>query len=172
MARITVPTVQLGAPVGVAWAFVRFVRRLAIAAVIAVAFLAAVLARGGYSAADAVLTVLLLGPPAILLFFAQGLAKLIALPERLLRMPAESGQRLEELTRLADDVRTSRRPNGVPSLLWRLRGTLGSFRDLAGVALTMRVLAPASLGLTAVAALICVVLTCAGVIALVVLATA
>jgi hypothetical protein len=171
MARITVPTFQYGAPVGFAWAFVRFVRRLAFAAVIGVAFLAAVLGRGGYSAADAVLTVLLLGPPAILLFFAQGLAKLIALPERLLRMPGESGQRLDELTRLAGQMRTGR-PSGVPSLLWRLRGTLGSFRDLAGVTLTLRVLAPAFLGLTAVAALLCVVLTCAGVIALVVLAIA
>ena len=158
MARITVPTVQLGAPVGFVWAFVRFVRRLGFAAVIGVAFLAAVLARGGYSAADAVLTVLLLGPPAILLFFAQGLAKLIALPERLMRLPGESGQRLEELTRLAGEVRTGR-PSGVPSLLWRLRGTLGSFRDLAGLAVTMRVLAPAFLGLTAIAALLCVVLT-------------
>jgi hypothetical protein len=57
-------------------------------------------------------------------------------------------------------------------MLWRLRGTLGSFRDLAGVALPMRVLAPPFLGLTAVAALLCIVLTCVGVIALVVLAIA
>ena len=138
---------------------------------IGVALLAAVLARGGYSAADAVITVLLLVPPAILLFFAQGLAELIALPERLRRMPGEGGQRLEELTRLAGQVRTTRL-GGVPSLLWRLRGTLGSFRDLAGVALPLRVLAPPFLGLTAVAALLCIVLTCAGVIALVVLAIA
>lgn len=170
MPRITVPTVQFSAPVGFAWAFVRFVRRLAVAAIIGVAFLAAVLARGGYSAADAFLTVLLLGPPAILLFFAQGLARLIALPERLVRMPGESGRRLE-LTRVAGEVRTGR-PTGVPSLLWRLRSTLGSFRDLAGVTLTIRVLTPAFLGVAAVAALLCVVLTCIGVIALVVFAIA
>jgi hypothetical protein len=169
MARITVSTVQLAALAGFLRGFVRFVRRLAFAAVIGVALLAAVLARGGYSAADAVITVLLLVPPAILLFFAQGLAELIALPERLRRMPGEGGQRLEELTRLAGQVRTTRL-SGVPSMLWRLRGTLGSFRDLAGVALPLRVLAPPFLGLTAVAALLCIVLTCAGVIALVVLA--
>ena len=171
MARITVSTVQLSALAGFLRGLVRFVRRLAFAAVIGVALLAAVLARGGYSVADAVITVLLLVPPAILLFFAQGLAELIALPERLRRMPGEGGQRLEELTRLAGQVRTTRL-SGVPSMLWRLRGTLGSFRDLAGVALPLRVLAPPFLGLTAVAALLCIVLTCAGVIALVVLALA
>jgi len=171
MARITVSTVQLGALAGFLRGFVRFVRRLAFAAVVGVALLAAVLARGGYSAVDAVITIVLLAPPAILLFFAQGLAELIALPERLRRMPGEGGQQLEELTRLAGEVRTTRL-SGVPSMLWRLRGTLGSFRDLAGVALPVRVLAPPFLGLTAVATLFCVVLTCVGVIALVILAIA
>ncbi len=147
---------------------VRILRRLTLAAVIGVALLAAVLARGGFSAADAVITVLLLVPPAILIFFAQGLAELIALPERLRRLPGEGAQRLEELTRLAGEARTIRLP-GLPFLLWRLRGTLGSFRDLAGIALPLRVLAPPFLGLTAIAALLCVVLAGAGVIALLVL---
>jgi hypothetical protein len=171
MARITVSTVQLGALAGFLRGFVRFVRRLAFAAVIGVALLAAVLARGGYSALDAVITAVLLAPPAIALFFAQGVAELITLPERLRRMPGEGGQRLQELTRLAGEMRTTRL-SGVPSMLWRLRGTLGSFRDLAGVALPVRVLAPPFLALAAVAALLCVVLTCVGVIALVVLAIA
>lgn len=168
MARITVTTTQLAALAGVVRAFVRFVRRLAFAAVCGVALLAAVLARGDFSVADAVITVLLLAPPAILLFFAQGLAELTALPERLKRMPGEGGQRLEELTRLAGEARTAPL-RSVPSMLWRLRGTLGSLRDLAGVALPLRVLAPPFLGLTVLAALLCVVLTGAGVIAVVVL---
>lgn len=159
---------QLGALAAFVRGLVRLVRRLAFAAVIGVAVLAAVLARGGFSAADALVTALLLAPPAILLFFAQGLAELIALPERLRRMPGDGGQRLEELTRLAGEARTTRL-SGMPSMLWRLRGPLGSFRDLAGVALPMRVLAPPFLGLTAIAALLCVVLTGAGVIALLVL---
>jgi hypothetical protein len=171
MAQITISTIQLGALAGFLRGFVRFVRRLAFTAVIGVALLAAVLARGGYSAADAVVTVLFLAPPAILLFFAQGLAELIALPERLRRMPGEGGQRLEELTRLAGEARTTRL-YGVPSMLWRLRGTLGSLRDVAGVALPLRVLTPPFLGLTLIAALLCVALTCVGLIALIVLAIA
>jgi len=171
MARITVSTIQLGALAGFVRGFVRFVRRLAFAAVVGVAVLAAVLARGGYSTADAIITVLLLAPPAILLFFAQGLAELIVFPERLGRMPGEGVQRLAELTRRAGEARTTRL-RGVPSMLWRLRGTLGALRDVAGVTLPMRVLTPLFLGLTLIAALLCVVLTCAGAIALIVLAIA
>jgi len=169
VARIAVSTTQLGALAIFVRGFVRLLRRLAFAAVIGVALLAAVLARGGFSAGDAVVTVLLLAPPAILLFFAQGLAELIALPERLRRMPGEGAQQLEALTRLAGEARTARL-RSVPSMLWRLRGTLSSFRDLAGVALPMRVLAPPFLGLTTIAAPLCVVLAGAGVIALLVLA--
>lgn len=169
MARIAVSTTQLGALAVFVRGFVRLLRRLSFAAVIGVALLAAVLARGGFSAADAVVTVLLLAPPGILLLFAQGLAELIALPERLRRMPGEGGQRLDELTRLAGEARSASL-RSAPGMLWRLRGTLGSFRDLAGVALPMRVLAPPFLGLTAIAALLCVVLAGAGAIALFVLA--
>ena len=171
MAQITISTTQLSALAGFVRGFVRLVRRLAFAAVIGVALLAAVLARGGFSAGDAFLTALLLAPPAILLFFAQGVAELIALPERLRRMPGEGGQRLQELTRLAGEARRTSL-TGVPSLLWRLRGTLGSLRDVAGMALPLRALTPPFLGLTAVATLFCVVLTGVGVIALVFLAFA
>lgn len=170
MPRIEVSTTQLSAVAGFVRQVVRLVRRLAFTAVIGVALLAAVLARGGFSIADAVVTVLLLASPAILLFFAQGLAELVALPERLRRAPGEGGQRLEELARLAGAVRTARL-RGVPSMVWRLRGTLRSFRELAGVALPLRVLAPPFLGLTAIAALLCVVLAGVGIAALLVLAT-
>lgn len=171
MAQITISTTQLSSLAGVVRGFVRLVRRLAFAALIGVALLAAVLARGTFSAGDAVVTGLLLAPSAILLVFAQGVAELIALPERLRRMPGDGEQRLQELTRLAGEARTTRL-SGMPSMLWRLRGTLGSFRDLAGVALPMRVLAPPFLGLTAIAALLCVVLIGGGAIALVILAIA
>jgi hypothetical protein len=171
MAQITVSTTQLSALAGFVRVFVRFVRRLAFAGAIGVSLLAAVLARGGFSVAEAVVIALLLAPPAILLFFAQGVAELIALPERLRRMPGEGGQRLQELTRLAGEARTARL-RSVPSMLWRLRGTLGSLRDVAGVALPMRVLTPPFLGLTTIAALFCVILIGVGLIALVVLAIA
>jgi hypothetical protein len=169
MAQITVSTTQLSALAGFLRGLVRLARRLALAAVIGVALLAAVLARGEFSAADGVLTALLLGAPAILLFFAQGVTELIALPERLRRLPGEGGQRLQELTRLAGEARRARL-TVLPSVLWRLRGTVGSLRDVAGLALPLRVLTPPFLGLTVVAALLCVVLTGVGVIALVILA--
>jgi hypothetical protein len=171
MPQITVSTTQLSSLAGFVRGFVRLVRRLAFAAVIGVALLAAVFARGGFSTGDAVLTVILLTPPAILLFFAQGVAELIALPERLRRMPGEGGQRLQELTKLAGEARRTRL-TGLPPMLWRLRGTLGSLRDVAGMALPLRVLTPPFLGLTAIATLLCVVLTGVGVIALVLLAFA
>ena len=169
MPQITVSTAQLSALAGFLRGFVRLVKRLAFAAVIGVALLAAVLARGGFSSGDATLTVLLLAPPAMLLFFAQGVAELIAVPERLRRLPGEGGQRLQELTQVAGAAQRTRL-TGLPSLLWRLRGTVGSVRDLAGVALPFRVLTPTFLGLTAIAALLCVVLTGVGVVALLSLA--
>jgi hypothetical protein len=169
MAQITVSTSQLGALAGFVRGLVRLVRRLALAAVIGVALLAAALARDGITVGDAIVTALLLAPPAILLFFAQGVAELIALPDRLRRMPGEGGQRLQELTQFAGEARRARL-SGMPSMLWRLRGTVGSFRDLAGVALPLRVLTPPFLGLTALAMLLCLVLTGVGLIALVVLA--
>lgn len=169
MTQIRVSTTQLSALSGVVRRIVRFIRRLALVAIAGVAAVAAVLARGEFSAGDAVITVLLLAPPTILLIFAQGLREVLALPERLRKIPGEGQEQLAELSRLAGDARTTR-ARGVPLLLWRLRGSLGSLRDVAGLALPLRVFTPGFLGLTAVAALFCVVLAGAGVVALLVLA--
>lgn len=151
--------------------FVRLLRRLALAGALGAGALALVLGRDGFEALDAVLTAVLLAPSAIVLFFAQGVRELLALPERLRNVPGESGQRLAELTRLAGEARTTR-ASGVPRLLWRLRGTIGSLRDIVGIALPVRVLTPGFLGLSALAALGCVALAGTGLIALLVLALA
>lgn len=150
---------------GVVW----FVRRLALVGLLGVAAIAALLARGGFSAIDAVLTILLLAPPAILLLLAQGVRELLSLPERLRRMPSEGQERIAELTRLAGQARTTG-VRGMPLLLWRLRGSAGSLRDVAGLAVPLRVLTPGFLGLALVAALACVLLAGVGLIALIVLA--
>ena len=168
MAQITVSTTQLGALGSVVRRLIRFIRRLAFVAVAGVAAIAALLARGEFSTGDTVLTLLLLAPPAILLFFAQGLREVLALPDRLRKMPGEGQERLAELTRIAGEARSAR-ARGVPGLLWRLRGSVGSLRDLAGLALPLRVFTPGFLGLTALATLFCFVLAGAGVVALLVL---
>ena len=168
MTQIRVSTTQLSALSGVVRRIVRFIRRLALVAIAGVVAVAAVLARGEFSAGDAVITVLLLAPPTILLIFAQGLREVLALPERLRKIPGEGQEQLAELSRLAGEARTTR-ARGVPLLLWRLRGSLGSLRDVAGLALPLRVFTPGFLGLTAVAALFCIVLAGAGVVALLVL---
>ena len=168
MAQITISTTQLSALGGLVRGIVRFIRRLAFVAATGAAVVAALLARGEFSIGDTVITVLLLAPPAILLFFAQGLREVLALPERLRKIPGEGHEQLAELGRIAGDARATR-ARGFPLLLWRLRGSLGSFRDVAGVALPLRVFTPGFLGLTAVAALFCVVLAGAGVVALLVL---
>lgn len=168
MARIAVSTTQLTALAGAVRRIVRFLRRLALAAIAGVAALAALLLRDGFSGGDALLTVLLLTPSAILLFFAQGLREVLALPERLRKVPGEGQERLAELSRIAGDARSSR-ARGVPMLLWRLRGSVGSLRDVAGLALPLRVFTPGFLGLTALAALFCLVLAGAGLAALLVL---
>lgn len=168
MAQISVSTTQLSALAGFVRRIVRFIRRLAFVAFGGVAAIAALLARGGFSTGDAVITLLLLAPPAILLFFAQGLRELLALPEQLRKVPGEGQERLSELTRIAGEARTARASGG-PRLLWRLRGSVGSLRDVAGLALRLRVFTPGFLGLTALAALFCIVLAGAGVVALLVL---
>jgi hypothetical protein len=168
MAQITVSTAQLSALGRVVRRIIRFLRRLAFVAIAGVAAIAVLLARGEFSTGDAVITVLLLAPPAILLFFAQGLREVLGLPERLRKVPGEGQERLAELTRIAGDARTTR-ARGVPMLLWRLRGSLGSLRDVAGLALPLRVFTPGFLGLTAIAMLICFVLAGAGVVAVLVL---
>ena len=148
---------------------VRFAQRFAVVTLVAVAAIVALLADGGFGAADALVTAILLVPPAILLLFAAGLRGLLALPERLRRMPHEGADQLRELTQIAGEARsTSLR--GAPFLLWRLRGAVGSTRDLVGFAVPLRVLTPPFLGLTLLAAFLCLVLLGAGVIALIVLA--
>ena len=114
---------------------------------------------------------MLLAPPAILLLFAQGIRELLALPERLRRIPHDGQERVSELTRLAGQARATS-VRGMPLLLWRLRGSVGSLRDVAGVAVPLRVLTPGFLGLTFLAAFVCVVLAGVGLIAVVVLAAA
>jgi hypothetical protein len=148
---------------------VRATRTFALVALLAVAAIAALLARGGFESADAVVTVVLLVPPALLLFFAAGLGELLRLPERLRRLPRESTDQLVELRQLASDARHTglRR---APLLLWRLRGAVGSTRDLIGFALPLRVLTPPFLGLTLLAGLFCAILIGVGLIALIVLA--
>jgi hypothetical protein len=169
VARIEAARTQLGALVAGVRRIIRYVRRLALVGLAGVAAVTASLARGGLSAGEIVLVVLLLAPPAILLFFAQGLREVLALPERVRRVPGEGHERLAELTRIAGDARTTR-ARGLPLLLWRLRGSIGSLRDVAGIALPFRVFLPPFLALTAVAALGCVLLAAVGVVALVALA--
>jgi hypothetical protein len=169
MTPITGSPRQLDALTGYIRRLVRFVRRLALVGLAGVAAIAALLARGGFSFGDVVLALLLLAPPALLLLLAQGLAELAALPDRFRRMPGESQERVAELTRLAGQARTTR-ARGIPFLLWNLRGTVGSLRDVAGVALPLRVLTPGFLGLAALSALLCAGLAGGGVIALLVLA--
>jgi hypothetical protein len=168
MAQITVSSTQLSALGGAVRRIIGFIRRLAFVAIAAVAVIAVLLARGEFSAGDAVITVLLLAPPAVLLFFAQGLREVLALPERLRKVPGEGQERVAELTRIAGQARTTR-ARGVPLLLWRLRGSLGSLRDIAGLALPLRVFTPGFLGLAVLAMFVCVVLAGAGVVALLVL---
>ncbi|MDX6438330.1 MAG: hypothetical protein QOF45_913 [Gaiellaceae bacterium] len=103
-----VSTDQLAALGGLIRGFVRFVRRLALVAVGAVVLLVVVLQRNGFTAAEAVLTDLFLAPPAVLLFFAQGVQELLSLPDRLSRLPGEGAERLAELSRLAGQARTTR----------------------------------------------------------------
>ena len=110
-------------------------------------------------------------PPAILLFFAQGVRALLSLPDRLRRLPGEGEERLAELTRLAGQARTTRL-RGLPLLLWRLRGAFGSVRDLAGVALPLRVFTPAFLAVAAVSAVLCILLPAVVLVALLVVALA
>ena len=170
MPQLTISTAQLAVLERTVRNIVRAVRRLAFAAVAGVFLIALLLRRdGGFDGADAFLTPLLLAPAAIVLFFARGVLELVSLPGRLQRVPSEGQQRLSELARLAGEARTAR-PRNAPFLLWRLRGSIGSLRDVAGIALPFRVLTPGFLGLTAFAALGCVVLIGIGLIALIVLA--
>ncbi len=171
MPPLTISTAQLAVLERTVRNIVRAVRRLAFAAVAGVLLIALLLRRdGGFDGADAFVTLLLLTPAAIVLFFARGVLELVSLPGRLQRIPGEGQERLSELARTAGEARGAR-PRNAPLLLWRLRRSIGSLRDVAGIALPFRVLTPGFLGLTAFAALACVVLVGIGLIALIVLAT-
>jgi hypothetical protein len=148
---------------------VRKLQRLALAAVAGAAAIALLLRRGGFDEADTVFTILLLAPPAFLYFFTRGILQLVSLPDRLRRVPGEGQERVAELTRVAGGARTARLRN-LPLLIWRLRGSIGSVRDLAGIALPLRVVTPGFLGLAALSAVGCLVIACSGVISLLVLA--
>lgn len=147
---------------------VRFLRRTAL---VGAAGAAAVLVHffdDAVTAGDVLLALVLLAPALAVLLFAQGVRELAGLPERLRRMPGEGQERLAELTRIAGQARSTR-ARGLPLLLWRLRGSVGSLRDLAGIAFPLRVFTPWFLGVTALSLLLCAVLAVAGLIALVLL---
>ena len=150
-------------------AVARAIRGFAFVTLVAVAAIVSVLGRGGFDAAEIVVALALLAPPAILLFFAAGLNELVKVPDRLRRMPAHGSEQLAELTSIAGEARHAgfRR---MPRLLWRLRGVVGSSRELVGFALPLRVFTPGFLGLAALAAFFCLILIGAGFIALIVLA--
>jgi hypothetical protein len=144
---------------------VRLLRRLAIAAAIAVIPVVLVLREDGFEGLDAVVVVALLVPSAIVLFFAQGLRELTGFPDRLRRIPGEGQERLAEIARVGSEMRGARLRR-TPLVLWRLRGAVGSARDVAGIALPLRVLTPAFLGLAALASVGCVVVCLVGLTAL------
>jgi hypothetical protein len=148
---------------------VRRLRRLALFGAAGAVPIVAVLGRDGFEALDGIVIVLLFAPAAIILFFAQSLSTLAALPERLRRIPGEGQERATELARLGGELRTAR-PRRLPLVLWRLRGAVGGLRDVAGIALPLRVLTPGFLGLTAIAAAASIALVLGGLVALVVLA--
>lgn len=148
---------------------VRVLRRLALAAALAVLPIALLLARDGFGGFDVLVTVLLLVPAAVVLLFAQGVLEIVSLPERLRRIPGEGQERLGEVARLAGELRGARLRRA-PLALWRLRGAIGSLRDVTGIALPLRVLTPAFLGFAAVAAAACALIALAGLIAVLVLA--
>jgi hypothetical protein len=150
-------------------ALARHLRRLAVASAVAVIPIALLFTRDGYDLGEAVVTVLLLVPAAVVLFFAKGLVELVSLPDRLRRIPGEGQERFAEVARLGGEMRGARLRRA-PMVLWRLRGAIGSLRDVAGIALPLRVLTPAFLGAAAFAAAICAILLPVGLIALVVLA--
>jgi hypothetical protein len=148
---------------------VRQLRRLAAVTVAAVIAIGVLLGRDGFEAADALLVAILLAAPGVVLFFAQGLVALASVPDRVRRLPGEGQERASELAQLGGQLRGARLRR-LPLVLWRLRGAVGSARDLAGIALPLRVLTPGFLALAAGAALACLVLVVVGVIGLLVLA--
>jgi hypothetical protein len=149
---------------------VRKLRRLALASAVAVAPIALLLGReDGFSELEIVFSLVLFAPAVFLFFFTRGILEIVSLPDRLRRMPGEGQERVTELARIGDDARRAR-VRSTPFLLWRLRRSVGSVRDVAGIALPLRMLTPGYLGLAAGSALACLVIVVAGLICLVVLA--
>lgn len=169
MARLEAAKAELGGFRRVVKAVVRGLVLLSLAAVAGVGMLALALARDGLEALDVVVALVLLAAPAIVLLFAVGVRELVELPERLLRMPQRGAEHVDELTRIAAAARTGtwRR---APSLLWRLRGVVGSARGIAGITLPLRVLAPPFLALTLGAVAVSAALVLIGLISFLVLA--
>lgn len=162
MPRLADATARIAAFERVLRSFARLLRRLALAAAVAVIPVVVALREDGFEALDAVVTLALLVPSAIVLFFAQGLRELAGLPDRLRRVPGEGQERLAELARVGSELRGAKLRRA-PLLLWRLRGAVGSARDVAGIALPLRVLTPGFLGLAALASVGCVVVGLIGV---------
>ena len=169
MAPITLSTAQFASFDLAVRGLVLKLQQLALTAVAGAAAIALLLRRDGFDDADTVFAILLLLPPGFLYFFTRGILELVSLPDRLRRMPGEGQERVAELTRVAGGASTARLRN-LPMLIWRLRGSIGSVRDLAGIALPLRVVTPGFLGLAALSAVACLVIVCGGVISLLVLA--
>lgn len=170
MARITISTAQFATLQRVIEGFVRTLRRLALVAALAVIPIALLFRRDGFDELDAIVSIVLLAPTAIVLFFAHGVLQVVSLPDRFRRMPGEGQERVTELARVAGDARTARL-RSAPLLLWRLRSSIGSVRDVAGIALPLRIFTPGFLTVAAFAAFGCLILAGAGLVALIVLAT-
>jgi hypothetical protein len=167
--RITISTAQFSTLQRVIQSLVRTLRRLALVAALAVIPIALLFRRDGFDSLDAIVSIALLAPSVIVLLFVRGVLQVVSLPDRFRRMPGEGQERVTELARIAGDARTIR-PRSAPLLLWRLRGSIGSIRDVAGIALPLRIFTPGFLTVTAFAAFGCLILACAGLIALIVLA--
>jgi FtsH-binding integral membrane protein len=148
---------------------VRLLRRLAVAGVLGAAAVALALAREGMSTGEWLLFVLLLAAPVVVLFFAQAVNEVAELPERVRRVPGETSEQLSGLSQVAQQARTARLRN-VPGLLWRLRGSVGGVRGLAGIALPLRAFTPGFVTMAAISAGVCLAAAIAGVVSLLVLA--
>jgi hypothetical protein len=149
---------------------VRKLRRLAIASAVGVAPIALLFSLDdGFGQLEVIFSLALFAPAVFLFFFTRGILELVSLPDRLRRIPGEGQERLSELARVGNDARTTR-VRSTPFLLWRLRRSIGSVRDVAGIALPLRMLTPGYLGLAAGSALACLVIVVAGLICLSVLA--
>jgi hypothetical protein len=169
VSRLSAPAAGLGTLERALRAVARQLRRLAAAGVAAVVVIGVLLGRDGFDGLDAFVTALLLAAPGLVLFFAQGLRSLADVPDRVRRLPGEGATRASELARLGGELRGARLRR-LPFVLWRLRGAIGSARDVAGIALPLRVFTPGFLGLTAIALLVCGALVVIALIGLVALA--